>query len=62
MRTQVVIVGAGPAGLLLGQPPRKHGVDTLILERQTLHRISENPFDQKLQLAELALAITRRPR
>jgi p-hydroxybenzoate 3-monooxygenase len=35
MRTQVVIVGAGPAGLLLGQLLHRNGVDTIILERQT---------------------------
>ncbi len=35
MRTQVVIIGAGPAGLLLGQLLHKAGIDTLILERQT---------------------------
>ncbi len=35
MRTQVVIVGAGPAGLLLGQLLHKAGIDAVILERQT---------------------------
>ena len=35
MRTQVVIVGAGPAGLLLGQLLHRHGIDNVILERQT---------------------------
>ena len=35
MRTQVVIIGAGPAGLLLGQLLHKHGIDNIILERQT---------------------------
>ena len=35
MRTQVVIVGAGPAGLLLGQLLHKAGVDAIILERQS---------------------------
>jgi p-hydroxybenzoate 3-monooxygenase len=35
MRTQVVIVGAGPSGLLLGQLLHKAGVDTVILERQS---------------------------
>ena len=35
MRTQVVIVGAGPAGLLLGQLLHKHGIDNIILERHT---------------------------
>ena len=36
MRTQVAIIGAGPAGLLLGQLLHKHGIDNVILERQTL--------------------------
>jgi p-hydroxybenzoate 3-monooxygenase len=35
LRTQVVIVGAGPAGLLLGQLLARGGVDALILERQS---------------------------
>jgi p-hydroxybenzoate 3-monooxygenase len=34
-RTQVAIVGAGPAGLLLGQLLHKEGIDTLILERRS---------------------------
>lgn len=35
MRTQVVIVGAGPSGLLLGQLLHKAGVDNIILERKS---------------------------
>ena len=35
MRTQVVIVGAGPSGLLLGQLLYKAGVDAVIVERQS---------------------------
>ena len=35
MRTQVVIIGAGPAGLLIGCLLDKHGIDNVILERQT---------------------------
>ena len=35
MRTQVAIVGAGPAGLLLGQLLARGGVDAVILERQS---------------------------
>ncbi|MHC9086870.1 4-hydroxybenzoate 3-monooxygenase [Luteimonas sp. RIT-PG2_3] len=35
MRTRVVIVGAGPSGLLLGQLLHKAGIDNVILERQT---------------------------
>ena len=34
-RTQVVIVGAGPAGLLLGQLLQREGIDTVILERRS---------------------------
>jgi p-hydroxybenzoate 3-monooxygenase len=35
MRTQVAIIGAGPAGLLLGQLLSRSGIDAVILERQS---------------------------
>lgn len=35
MKTQVCIVGAGPAGLLLGHLLRAEGVECVVLERQT---------------------------
>ncbi len=35
IRTQVVIVGAGPSGLLLGQLLHKAGVEAIIVERQS---------------------------
>ncbi|WP_299808641.1 4-hydroxybenzoate 3-monooxygenase [uncultured Roseibium sp.] len=35
MRTQVVIVGGGPSGLLLGQLLHLKGIDTVVLERKT---------------------------
>ena len=35
MRKQVVIVGAGPAGLLLGRLLDLAGIDNVVLERQT---------------------------
>ena len=35
MRTQVAIVGAGPAGLMLGHLLRQAGIDAMIVERQT---------------------------
>src|SRR3569832_1692108 len=35
LRTKVAIIGAGPAGLLLGQLLHKYGVDNVILERQS---------------------------
>lgn len=35
MRTQVAIIGAGPAGLLLGQLLTRRGIDNVILERRS---------------------------
>ena len=35
MRTQVAIIGAGPAGLLLGQLLHKARIDNVVIERQT---------------------------
>jgi p-hydroxybenzoate 3-monooxygenase len=50
MRTQVAIIGAGPAGLLLGQLLHRHGVDNIILERQSseyvLSRIRAGVIEQ----------------
>src|SRR3954454_2995217 len=35
LRTKVAIIGAGPAGLLLGQLLHTYGIDNVIVERQT---------------------------
>ncbi len=35
MRTQVAIIGSGPAGLLLGQRLHDSGIDAVILERRS---------------------------
>ena len=35
MRTQVAIIGAGPAGLMLGHLLSREGIDTIIVERQS---------------------------
>ena len=35
MKTQVAIIGAGPAGLLLGHLLRADGIDVVVLERQS---------------------------
>src|SRR3954466_5593827 len=35
LKTKVAIIGAGPAGLLLGQLLHLYGIDNIILERQT---------------------------
>jgi p-hydroxybenzoate 3-monooxygenase len=40
VRTKVAIVGAGPAGLLLGQLLQKEGIDTLILERRSAEYVA----------------------
>jgi len=49
-RTQVAIIGSGPAGLLLGQLLHKAGIDTIILERHTrdhvLSRIRAGVLEQ----------------
>ena len=39
MRTQVVIIGAGPSGLLLGQLLTRSGIDNVILERQSADHV-----------------------
>ena len=39
MRTQVVIIGAGPAGLLLGRLLDLSGIDNVLLERQTREHV-----------------------
>ena len=39
MRRQVVIIGAGPSGLLLGQLLHGIGVDALILERSSQEHV-----------------------
>src|SRR5690606_34300802 len=39
MRTQVAIIGAGPAGLLLGQLLGRAGIDNVILERASKEHV-----------------------
>lgn len=58
-RVQVLIIGSGPAGLLLGQLLHSIGVETLILERQSqeyvLSRIRAGVLEQgTTELLELA--------
>jgi p-hydroxybenzoate 3-monooxygenase len=59
MKTQVVIVGAGPAGLLLGQLLHRAGIDTLLLEQRSadyvLGRIRAGVLEQgTVDILELA--------
>jgi p-hydroxybenzoate 3-monooxygenase len=39
-RTQIAIIGAGPSGLLLSQLLRQHGVDSVVLERQSREHVA----------------------
>ncbi len=39
-RTQVAIIGAGPSGLLLSQLLHLHGVDNVVLERQSREHVA----------------------
>lgn len=52
MKTQVVIIGGGPSGLLLGQLLYRHGVEAVVLERKTrdyvLSRIRAGVLEQGL--------------
>ena len=64
MRKQVVIVGAGPSGLLLGQLLDLAGIDNIILERQSqdyvLARIRAGILEQTtVDLMQLAGAGAR---
>lgn len=59
VRTQVVIIGAGPAGLLLGQLLHRAGIEAVILERHTpehvLARIRAGVLEQgTVDMLELA--------
>ncbi|MBY0394131.1 MAG: FAD-dependent monooxygenase, partial [Novosphingobium sp.] len=50
MHTQVAIIGAGPAGLLLGHLLKAEGIDCVVIERQTpdyvLSRIRAGVLEQ----------------
>src|SRR5450755_3215174 len=39
-RTQVAIIGAGPSGLLLSQLLQLHGIDNVVLERQSREHVA----------------------
>ena len=40
-RTQVAIIGGGPAGLLLSHILHRNGVDSIVLERQSRRHVLE---------------------
>jgi p-hydroxybenzoate 3-monooxygenase len=39
MRTQVAIIGGGPAGLLLSHILGRNGIDSIVLERQSRQHV-----------------------
>ncbi|MDQ7988195.1 MAG: 4-hydroxybenzoate 3-monooxygenase [Candidatus Dactylopiibacterium sp.] len=63
-RTQVIIIGAGPAGLLLGQLLHKAGIEALIVERQSaahvLGRIRAGVIEQTTADALTAAGVGER--
>ena len=55
MRTQVVIVGAGPAGLLLSHILDRNGIESIVLERQTRAHVLERIRAGVLEAGTIAL-------
>ena len=55
MRTQVAIIGAGPAGLLLSHILDRNGIDSIVLERQTRHHVLERIRAGVLEAGTVAL-------
>lgn len=64
MRTQVAIIGAGPAGLLLGQLLHSHGIESIIVERASrahvLGRIRAGVLEQGTVALLDSLGVSRR--
>ncbi len=54
-RTQVVIIGAGPAGLLLSHILDRNGIDSIVLERQTRAHVLERIRAGVLEAGTVAL-------
>ena len=55
MRTQVAIIGGGPAGLLLSHILDRNGVDSIVLERQTRAHVLERIRAGVLEAGTVAL-------
>jgi p-hydroxybenzoate 3-monooxygenase len=55
MRTQVAIIGGGPAGLLLSHILDRNGIDSIVLERQTRSYVMERIRAGVLEAGTVAL-------
>ena len=55
VRTQVVIIGAGPAGLVLSHILDRNGIDSIVLERQTRRHVLERIRAGVLEAGTVAL-------
>ena len=55
MRTQVAIVGGGPAGLLLSHILDRNGIDSIVLERQSRSHVLERIWAGVLEAGTVAL-------
>ena len=55
VRTQVAIIGAGPAGLLLSHILDRNGIDSIVLERQTRNHVLERIRAGVLEAGTVAL-------
>jgi p-hydroxybenzoate 3-monooxygenase len=55
MRTQIAIIGAGPAGLLLSHILDRNGIDSIVLERQTRAHVLERIRAGVLEAGTIAL-------
>jgi p-hydroxybenzoate 3-monooxygenase len=55
MRTQVAIIGAGPAGLLLSHILDRNGIDSVVLERQSRAHVLERIRAGVLEAGTIAL-------
>jgi p-hydroxybenzoate 3-monooxygenase len=55
VRTQVAIIGAGPAGLLLSHILDRNGIDSIVLERQTRSHVLERIRAGVLEAGTVAL-------
>src|ERR1700728_5315341 len=55
MRTQVAIIGAGPAGLLLSHILDRNGIDSVVVERQSRGHVLERIRAGVLEAGTVAL-------